>query len=144
MRALAPNGVDAVFDHVGGPGVVDSFRLLAKGGTLVSYGSASPRDDGGSKRLPVLKLIGRLPWWNHLPNGRNATSTTSGRAYAARRRSAPGRPEDLGRVFDLLAAGTVTAQVAATFPLTEAAAALTLAESGTVAGKVVLVPATDA
>ena len=38
IRRLAPDGVDAVFDHVGGRGVVDSWHLLAPGGTLVSYG----------------------------------------------------------------------------------------------------------
>ena len=43
-------------------------------------------------------------------------------------------------MFDLLAAGVLTAQVAARLPLTEAAAALELAESRTVVGKVVLVP----
>lgn len=36
VRELAPDGVDAVFDHVGGDGIVDSFRLLSRGGTLVS------------------------------------------------------------------------------------------------------------
>ncbi len=141
VRALAPDGVDAVFDHVGGPGVVDSFELLAKGGTLVSYGSASTRDDGGSKSLPVLKLVGRLLWWNYLPNGRNAHFFN---VWAGKRRAAAFRAklsEDLGRVLALLADGALTAQVAATFPLTEAAAAVALAESGTVAGKVVLVPA---
>lgn len=141
VRALAPNGVDAVFDHVGGSGVVDSFGLLAKGGTLVSYGSASTRDDGGSKQLPVLKLIGRLLWWNYLPNGRGAHFYN---IWAGKRRAAAFRArlaEDLGRVLGLLADGSLKAQVAATFPLTEAAAALALAESGTVVGKVVLVPA---
>ena len=54
---LAPAGVDAVFDHVGGPGIVESFRLLARGGTLVAYGTAATRDDAGSSRLPVLALI---------------------------------------------------------------------------------------
>src|SRR5262249_10567883 len=38
VRYLAPGGVAAVFDHVGGPGIVDSWRMLARGGTLVSYG----------------------------------------------------------------------------------------------------------
>ncbi|MCS7479309.1 medium chain dehydrogenase/reductase family protein [Umezawaea endophytica] len=144
VRALAPNGVDAVFDHVGGPGIVDSFKLLARGGTLVSYGSASTRDDGGSKRLPVLKLIGRLLWWNSAPNGRNASFFN---VWAGKRRAKAFRArlsEDLGHVLTLLADGALTARVAATFPLTEAAAALALAESGTVAGKVVLVPATGA
>ena len=44
VRELAPDGVAAVFDHVGGPGINASWGLLAKGGTLVSYGSASTRD----------------------------------------------------------------------------------------------------
>jgi NADPH:quinone reductase-like Zn-dependent oxidoreductase len=142
VRALAPDGVDAVFDHVGGPGVVDSFALLAKGGTLVSYGSASTRDDGGSKQLPVLKLVARLLWWNYLPNGRGAHFFN---VWAGKRRAAAFRAklaEDLGHVLALLADGSLKAQVAATFPLAEAATALALAESGAVAGKVVLVPTT--
>ncbi|NUT25927.1 MAG: zinc-binding dehydrogenase, partial [Streptomyces sp.] len=72
IRALAPGGVHAVFDHVGGHGIVDSWRLLAPGGTLVSYGSASTRDDEGSKQWPVLKLLGRVWLWNALPNRRRA------------------------------------------------------------------------
>src|SRR6185503_18950629 len=44
VREIAPDGVAAVFDHVGGPGIADSWRMLAKGGTLVSYGTASTRD----------------------------------------------------------------------------------------------------
>jgi len=37
VRELAPGGVAAVFDHVGGPGIRESWRMLAPGGTLVSY-----------------------------------------------------------------------------------------------------------
>lgn len=47
---------------------------------------------------------------------------------------------DLNAVFDLLLCGATTAPVAATFPLTEAVAAMTLAEPRTMRGKVVLVP----
>ena len=72
VRALSPGGVDAVFDHVGGPGIVASWRLLARGGTLVSYGAAATKDDPGNSRLPVLLLIARLMLWNALPNGRRA------------------------------------------------------------------------
>jgi NADPH2:quinone reductase len=43
-------------------------------------------------------------------------------------------------VFDLLAAGVLTAEIAARFPLTDATAALRLAESRTVRGKVLLIP----
>lgn len=64
VREIAPDGVDAVFDHVGGPGIVDSYRLLAPKGTLVAYGSASTKDDPGSSKRPILLLLGRLARWN--------------------------------------------------------------------------------
>ncbi|SDD46581.1 medium chain dehydrogenase/reductase family protein [Auraticoccus monumenti] len=140
VRELAPGGVDAVFDHVGGPGIVDSWRLLAPGGVLVAYGTASTKDQTGSARVPVLKLVLRLLLWNALPNRRRATfyDLWAGRRKADRFRAR--LREDLGQVLALLADGTLTAQVAARLPLTEAAAALALAESRTVVGKVVLVP----
>ena len=140
VRALAPAGVDAVFDHVGGDGINDSFRLLAPGGTLVSYGTAATRDQEGSSKLPVLKLFARLMLWNVLPNHRSAsffniwTGARKPAAFKGRLR------EDLTEVFKLLADGTLKAQVAARIPLADAPAAMKLAESGTVAGKVILVP----
>ncbi|WP_333474050.1 zinc-binding dehydrogenase [Herbiconiux gentiana] len=48
--------------------------------------------------------------------------------------------DDLGRVFGLLGQGVLTATIAARFPLTEAGAALALAESRTLNGKVILLP----
>ena len=141
VRALAPSGVTAVFDHVGGPGIVASWRMLARRGTLVSYGSASTKDIPGNSRLPILKLIARLVAWNLLPNGRRATffNVWAGQKRHPDRFRAELR-EDLGRVFDLLARGEITAQVAARYPLREAASALRRAEAGGLTGKVVLVP----
>ncbi|MFE3137436.1 medium chain dehydrogenase/reductase family protein [Streptomyces scopuliridis] len=141
VRELAPGGVDAVFDHVGGRSVVDSWSLLAPGGTLVSYGSASTRDDEGSKQWPVVKLLGRVWLWNALPNRRRAYffNVWAGRALAKDRFRARLRA-DLTQVFAALQRGDVTAQIAAQLPLTRVADALRLAESGTVAGKVVLNP----
>ncbi|MEU9288111.1 medium chain dehydrogenase/reductase family protein [Streptomyces sp. NPDC048275] len=139
VRELAPGGVDAVFDHVGGRGIVDSWRLLAPGGTLVSYGSASTRDDEGSKQWPVLKLLGRVWLWNALPNRRRAYffNVWAGRGLARNRFRARLRA-DLTQVFAALERGEVTAQIAAQLPLAHIADALRLAESGTVAGKVVV------
>ncbi|MGC5561398.1 medium chain dehydrogenase/reductase family protein [Streptomyces sp. FR-108] len=141
VRELAPGGVDAVFDHVGGRGIVDSWRLLAPGGTLVAYGTASTRDDEGSKQWPVLKLLGRVWLWNALPNGRRAYffNVWAGRALARNRFRARLR-DDLTQVFAAYRRGEVTAQIAAQLPLARAAEALRLAESGTVVGKVVLNP----
>ncbi|MFF5477149.1 medium chain dehydrogenase/reductase family protein [Streptomyces sp. NPDC012935] len=141
IRELAPHGVDAVFDHVGGSGIVDSWRLLAPGGTLVSYGSASTRDDEGSKQMPVLKLLGRVWLWNALPNRRRAYffNVWAGRALARNRFRSRLRA-DLTQVFAAFQRGEVSAQIAAQLPLTRIAEALRLAESGTVTGKVVLNP----
>ncbi|TQJ92334.1 medium chain dehydrogenase/reductase family protein [Streptomyces sp. SLBN-31] len=141
VRQLAPAGVDAVFDHVGGRGIVDSWRLLAPGGTLVSYGSASTRDDEGSKQWPVLKLLGRVWLWNTLPNRRHAYffNVWAGRALSTGRFRARLRT-DLTEVFNALQRGEITAHIAAELPLAQAAEAMRLAESGTVAGKVVLHP----
>ncbi|WP_433219863.1 medium chain dehydrogenase/reductase family protein [Dactylosporangium sp. CS-047395] len=140
LREMSPQGYDAVFDHVGGPGLAESWRLVRRGGALVSYGTAATRDDRGSSRLPVLLLFARLQWWNLTPNGRRATfyNLWAGRrdkpAHQAKLRA------DLTKVFALLAGGALRAQVAARIPLTDAAEAVRLAESGTVAGKVVLIP----
>ncbi|MEV5352115.1 medium chain dehydrogenase/reductase family protein [Streptomyces sp. NPDC052693] len=141
LRALAPGGVDAVFDHVGGSGIVNSWRLLAPGGTLVSYGSASTRDAEGSKQWPVLKLLVRVWLWNALPNRRRARffNIWAGRALAKDRFRSRLRA-DLGQVFAALQRGEVTARIAAQLPLTRVADAVRLAESGTVSGKVVLIP----
>ncbi|MFI8192033.1 zinc-binding dehydrogenase [Streptomyces sp. NPDC085946] len=140
LRAHAPRGYDAVFDHVGGEGIVTSWRLLAARGTLVSYGTASTRDVQGSSRAPVLKLLARLTLWNTLPNGKGAHFYN---IWAGRRRPGAFRARlhaDLSQVFALLADGELTAQVAARVPLTEVGEAVRLAESGSVVGKVVLVP----
>ncbi|MGV9976129.1 medium chain dehydrogenase/reductase family protein [Micromonospora wenchangensis] len=140
VRALAPDGVDAVFDHVGGPGVERSWQLLRRGGTLVSYGTAATKDEAGNSRLPVLKLFAQLKLWHTLPNHRSAyfyNFWAGHRNLAAFRRNLA---QDLTQVFRLLADGVLDPQIAAEIPLAEAASALTLAESRTVAGKVILVP----
>jgi NADPH2:quinone reductase len=141
IRELAPNGVDAVFDHVGGEGLRESWKLLRRGGVLVNYGTAATKDEPGNAMLPVLKLFGRLVLWNVLPNGRRAGfyNFWAGKrfrpaAFRARLR------DDLTQVLRLVAAGVLTPQIAARIPLSEAAAALALAESRTVLGKVVIVP----
>ena len=129
-----------MFDHVGRAGRVGSWRLLTRGGTLVADGTASTPDQAGNAMVPVLALFTRLLLWNALPNGRRAHFYN---VWAGRKRPAAFRTRlaaDLGAVLDLLAAGVLRPQVAARIPLSQAARAVELAESGTVTGKVVLVP----
>ncbi|WP_086821735.1 medium chain dehydrogenase/reductase family protein [Allokutzneria sp. NRRL B-24872] len=139
IRELAPDGVDAVFDHVGGAGLVESWKLLRKGGALVSYGTAATKNEDGNSRLPVLKSFARLAIWNVLPNGKSASFYNF---WAGKRNLAAFRArlsEDLRQVLRLLADGVLTAHIAGRFPLSEAGAALELAESRTVLGKVLIV-----
>jgi len=141
VREIAPGGVDAVFDHLGARSLPGSWRLLAPGGTLVSYGSAATRDDSGSKQLPVLKILARVWVWNALPNGRHAYFYNIWAGHRTARQRFRGRlRHDLTQVLQAMAEGHITAQIAARFPLERAADAVRLAESGTAAGKVVLVP----
>jgi NADPH:quinone reductase-like Zn-dependent oxidoreductase len=139
IPTLAPDGVDAVFDHVGGPALAQSWSLLRRGGTLVSYGSAATKDDVGTSQLPVLKLFVRLALWNLLPNGRSASfyNFWAGRRFHAAAFRARLR-EDLTHVLQLVADGVLVPQIAARLPLSDITAALELAESRTVAGKVVV------
>lgn len=141
VRRLAPDGVAAAFDHLGLTSARTSFALLARGGTLVSYGTAAIL--GGSRSLvrEFVELLGQVALWNLLPNTRRASfyNFWAGRSVApaaARRRMA----QDLTAVLRLLAQGAIVAQIAAQFPLNQASAAMELAESHTMRGKVVLVP----
>jgi NADPH:quinone reductase-like Zn-dependent oxidoreductase len=133
VREISPGGVDAVFDHVGGPGLVDSYRMLGRGGTLVTYGSASTLSGTGHWIKPYLPIFARVLLWNALPNGRRATF------YYVKRWPRFFR-EDLATVLSLLAGGKIEACVDRRLPLERAAEALGLLASGKVSGKIVLVP----
>lgn len=140
VRKIAPGGVDAVFDNVGGRGISQSYRMLAPGGTLVSY-SIAGNINGTGPILPLfLLLLARLAIWDTLPNGRHASfynlwaGVKDSNAFHAQLR------QDLGSVLSLLRDGVITAHIAARYPLTDAAAAMQLAESRTVLGKVILQP----
>ena len=141
VKAMAPGGVDAVFDHLGGPSLDSSWRLLGPGGVLVSYALATKLDETDSLLLAFLAHLTKVMWWNALPNGRRAHfynmwsgKTTQPRAFQKKLRDA------IGQVFALLADGRIEARVGGILPLERAAEALRLAESGTVVGKVVIVP----
>jgi NADPH:quinone reductase-like Zn-dependent oxidoreductase len=141
VRELAPDGVDAVFDNVGGSNITDGWALLRRGGTLVSYGTAAVQEGTGSAMLPVVKVLARMWWWHALPNGRRAYfyNLWAGRRFTHGRFIARLRA-DLTAVLDLVATGRLSPQVAATLPLSRTADAMKLAESRTAIGKVVLIP----
>ncbi|WP_394771124.1 medium chain dehydrogenase/reductase family protein [Lacisediminihabitans sp.] len=138
---LAPAGVDAVFDNVGGAMMYESYRMLSPTGVLVCYAIASELTSTGSMLMPFVRALGQVALWNVLPNRRTAAFYDLWAGHRLRPARYRARlVEDLGRVFALLGDGTITANIAARFPLAEAGAALALAESRTVRGKIILVP----
>ena len=141
IRALAPKGVDAAFDHLGLESARLSYTLLAPGGSLIVYGNAAILNGSESMVGAFMGLLSQLSLWNLLPNSHSATfynfwggSRVTPRAFRNRLR------KDLTALFDLLLKGAIKPPIAAQFPLIEARAAMALAESRTVQGKVVLLP----
>jgi NADPH2:quinone reductase len=135
IRSLTGDGVDAVFDLIGGARQLRrSYRTLRKGGRLVPMGSVAIAD-AGMKVIPLsLTTVGLLKL---IPDGRRVPLSPNmmkfPQAHAAWYR------ETLTELLDSAAAGKVKPVVAERIPLAEAARAHELLERGGHAGKVVLV-----
>lgn len=131
VRNLTGNGVDAVFDTIGGSRqVLRSYRTLRKGGRLVWFGVAATKK-AGLRVIPFTLLMIFL--LKLIPDGKQVPLTPDiGKDNAWYR-------ETLAKLFDLAAAGSIKPVVAERIPLFEAARAHKLLEQGGYAGKVVLV-----
>jgi NADPH:quinone reductase-like Zn-dependent oxidoreductase len=139
VHELAPGGVQAVFDNVGGVTTRLAWSLLAPGGTLVTYAIVSAST--GSIWPPFLRQLARIQAYQLAPNGRRAVFYDLWAGHSLRPARFRARlEEDLGRVLGLLADGSLTANIAARFPLTGIVEAMELAESRTLDGKVILLP----
>ncbi len=141
IRALAPDGVDAAFDHLGLESARMSYRLLHRGGSLVVYGNAAALGQKTSIARVFLRLMGQLLLWKLRPKGHHVTFYNFWAGRLLRPSTFRNRLErDLKALFELLRTGAIDPPVAAEFPLAEVRSAMSLAESRTVRGKVVLVP----
>ena len=142
VHALAPTGVNAVFDNIGGPSFKRSFNQLAPGGTLVGYGTASQLEDTNNMVLTFTGILARFATWTLTPNhGRTATFYN----FWAGKHTGPARfrqrlATDLNHVMRLLAEKAINPHIAARFPLDQAREALALADSHAASGKIVISP----
>jgi NADPH:quinone reductase-like Zn-dependent oxidoreductase len=141
VRALAPEGVSAVFDHRGGDALRESFGMLAAGGTLVAYGVAAFRDASGDPMASIYASLTILQELQASGDTRRAAffNVWEGKADNLDQFRADQRA-DLAAVFQLVIDGAIAPVIAAEFPLERAADALTLAESGRGFGKIILRP----
>ena len=127
IQQAEPDGIDAVFDGIGGEYIQKSFSLLQKGGSYVGY--CNPLSISG-----MISYLGRVMLNHILPNGRSARFYGTGVSRLNRKPFL----DDWAILFKLLAEGRINPIIAATFPIIKAAEANRLLENGTVSGNIVL------
>ena len=141
IERLTDDGVDVVFDDIGGTHVWRSFKTLRSRGTVVAYGLTSSLQSG---RLAV----GARHRWRGLPRiagyvlmARCLPGRRTVRVYSIQRRMwrhPDWFREDLTALFHLLLDGEVRPLIAARIPLAEARKAYEMLARGSVTGKIVL------
>lgn len=135
VRELAPHGVDVVFDHLGGDSLQTSYDMLADGGILVNYGSATTLNENNHWLVPYLRTTRRFAtWWLGKPLGKGRGR----RATFYYVKPGPSFNRALTEVFRLVAAGELLPPIDQRLPMTEAAEGLRLLIAGKATGKIVL------
>lgn len=121
-KEIYPNGVDYVFDPVGGDRFTDSTRVLAPYGRLLVLGFTAGE-------IPSVK-VNRLLLKN---------ISVDGVAWGAATRERPGYiAEQWDAIADYVAAGKLNPAIHGTYPLSDAAKAIGELDSRSVQGKVLL------
>jgi NADPH:quinone reductase len=121
----AGRGVDVIVDPVGGPSIPGNIAMLAPCGMLVVYGGLGGKAQldlqptlRASKNSPAIRQFS-IHTWDHLVEERRA---------------------GMRALIDMLAAGKLHPRIHTRLPLTEAARAHEMLESGAVLGKLLLIP----
>ncbi len=127
IRRAEPDGLDAVFDGIGGDYLKRGFSLLRRGGIFVGY--ANPWS-----LSRTFRFLGQVLLFKMWPNGKSATYYSTGKSRLNRRPFL----EDWATLFKLLEEGRIKPIIVKRFPILEAARANELLESGTVIGNIVL------
>src|ERR1700683_5426087 len=128
-RALEPQGVDYVFDAIGGANIGPCIGALRRGGMLVGFGFM-----GATTMLSQLAMFANSFLGARL---RGRQGKFYGITLLCRKDPTPLR-EDLSGIFSLLAENKIDPLVNCTFPLLQAGKALEFLASGSVEGKIVL------
>ncbi len=129
VRALEPQGVDYVFDGVGGANIGLCLSAARRGGTVVGYGFMAAK---GTLAAPAM--------FAHLFAGsrlRGRRGAFYGITYLYRKNPTLFR-EDLPKIFTLIAEQKIAPLIYTTLPLLAAKQALELLAAGSVEGKIVL------
>lgn len=146
IRHLTKEGVDAVFDSIGGTHIWRSRKALRRGGRVIAYGLTGSLRDGrlasghvgrrnrfGAIAIFALYIVGSWIYPGHKLVVPYSIQTLKRLKPALFR-------QDLISLFELLQQLKIKPLIAQRFPLTQARQAQELLGKGGVAGKLVLVP----
>lgn len=145
IHRLTGDGVDVVFDSIGGSHIWRSRNAVRRGGKVIAYGLtgslsggrlASGRS-GGRHRFRAIAIFGLYIALSWILPGRRRVVLYS--IQWLKRMKPELFREDLTTLFDLLQQKEIKPLVAQRFPLTEARQAQELLGRGGVTGKIVLV-----
>jgi len=128
LKKAEPDGLDFVFDGMGGVESQRGLQVLRNGGRLVAY---APPTGIGKLLKDLIKMISV----NMRREGRKIDTYGITAIYA---RDKKPFMEDLPVLFKLLEEGKIKPVISQKFPLLEAAKANQVLESGTVIGNIVL------
>jgi NADPH:quinone reductase-like Zn-dependent oxidoreductase len=137
VRRLAPEGVDAVFDPIGGTNWTRSSQTLRKDGIFVGYGFTSilANTQSMDSRSGLLDEWKHLSGSSHTPDGNPAflySVTTSKHNEPAAYR------EDLNHLLKLLAEKQIRPLIAGRYPLDDVLEAHKMMDRSTAVGKIIL------
>ncbi len=145
VHRLTGDGVDAVFDPIGGAHLWQSRKALRRGGRVVGYGlSTSLRGEGLTSRRPGRRqrFRGTAVFASYIAAGWLLPGRKRVIPYSIQtlKRLKPALfRQDLARLFELLQQQQIKPVVAQRFPLAEARQAQERLAQGGVIGKIVLV-----
>lgn len=131
IHELTIDGVDAVFDPMGGESFKKSFKSLKPGGKLVCFGFYNAvMGKGGNIPLDFMKLL----LWNILPNKKSTSFYSIG---SLRKKHPEWFKEDLRLLFELLEKGSLKPEIADHYSLNKAIEVHKMIENAANTGKII-------
>lgn len=138
IRRLTGDGVDAVFDAVGGAHWRRSLQTLRSGGRMVAYGFSTATNGGRRDLLRALSNLLRMPRVDPLFLLNNSKAVMGYNVNIIKKRHPYWYRQDLSALLSLLAEEKINPIVAAQVPLVEVARAHEMLNNAAVSGKIVL------